>query len=76
MQMELGNGGKPLDTSSKKALSRFEEVSILEAKPSRGSVEKPSGISIQFPNQIRAELKITVSCTAFGVLLKQLVALC
>jgi hypothetical protein len=75
-QMELGNGVKSLETSSKGALSRFEDVSIIEAKPSPGSVEKSRGISIQFPNQIRAELNITVSCPEFGVLLKQLVALC
>jgi hypothetical protein len=74
--MELGNGGKPVDISSKGALSHFEEVSILESKASPNSVNKSSGIIIQFPNQIRAELNITVSCPEFGVLLKELVALC
>ena len=74
--MEQENARKSVQSIKTASLSRFEEVSILKITTSPVLLDKTSSISIQFPNQIRCELKMSVSNPEFNVLLKHLVDLC
>jgi hypothetical protein len=74
--MEIENVRKLERLTPKRSLNQFEEVSILEDNTPPAPVDKIRGIRVQFPNQIRCELNLSVSCPEFGLLLKQLVSLC
>ena len=75
-QMEIENVRTLVQSKPKESLKLFEEVSILEGHTSPAPRDKIRGMSIQFPNQIRCELNLSVSSPEFGLLLKQLVSLC
>jgi hypothetical protein len=75
-QMEIESLRKLERSIPKGSLNQFEEVSILEGNTPLIPVDKTRGISIQFPNQIRCELNMSVSCPELSSLLKQLVSLC
>lgn len=75
-QMEHKSIRQLVQSAKSPSLSRFEEISIIEAGTSPALLNKTSGINIQFPNQIRCELEMSISSPEFSVLLKHLVALC
>lgn len=75
-QMEIENVRKVERSIPKESLNQFEKVSILEGNISPVVEDNLRWISIQFPNQIRCELNLSVSSPEFGLLLKRLESLC